>query len=205
MQGAISGTTTHTRAMPRSSKPRPSELTINLKSDLQKSKDEDSPDPKSSPMGFEGIDLSSLGGDIGSGQLGLTSLPPLPPSAPSSPKHSRDPSKNFLSNFKNRTATEQEQREQDKQSRRAKDDDEYRPGSSSMSKIYHLRKNPGSTPELSLVGSAENVRKQSGEGESSEFSYADGHYAPSSSEKIARKGARWPCDDRNLQPSVCFS
>lgn len=28
-----------------------------------------------------------------------------------------------------------------------------------MSKVYHLRNNPGSTPELSLVGSAESVGK----------------------------------------------
>jgi hypothetical protein len=63
--------------------------------------------------------------------------------------------------------SEPETKEQ-RQIRQAKDDDELRPNSSSMQKIYHLRKNPGSTPELSLVGSKENVRKGSSEGTSSE-------------------------------------
>ena len=36
--------------------------------------------------------------------------------------------------------------------------------SGSMSKIYHLRQAPGSTPELSLVSSAESVAKGHDEG-----------------------------------------
>ena len=38
------------------------------------------------------------------------------------------------------------------------------PESGSMSKIYHLRQAPGSTPELSLVSSAESVAKGHDEG-----------------------------------------
>lgn len=38
------------------------------------------------------------------------------------------------------------------------------PESSSMSKIYHLRKAPGSTPELSLVSSADGAAKGQNEG-----------------------------------------
>ncbi len=45
------------------------------------------------------------------------------------------------------------------------ENDAHRPGSS-MAKIYQLKKNPGSTPELSLVGSAENVGKMPVNGES---------------------------------------
>ncbi|KAK5122442.1 hypothetical protein LTR85_004026 [Meristemomyces frigidus] len=141
--------------MPRS--PKPTDLTINLKSATETARN--SLGPNSSPIG---VDLSSFGGDF-TGTL--TSLPPLPSSPPTSPRHQRDPSKNFLSNFKNRIVPEHEQ--QQGQIRQVHDDDEaYRPGSSSMSKIYHLRKNPGSTPELSLVGSAENVGK-SGEADNS--------------------------------------
>ncbi|KAK3109234.1 hypothetical protein LTR53_017733, partial [Teratosphaeriaceae sp. CCFEE 6253] len=44
--------------------------------------------------------------------------------------------------------------------------DANRPGSSSMAKIYQLKKNPGSTPELSLLGSAEKVDSMPAEGES---------------------------------------
>lgn len=160
MRGPTSSNTTQTQIMPRSGKPKPAELSINLKSDQKKDKDEDSPDPKSSPIFLEGIDLSSFGGDIGPN---LATLPPLPqsPPLPSSPRHNRDPSKAVMDNFKTR---ETEQRARSR-SRQTKDDEEYRPGSSSVSKIYHLRKNPGSTPELSLVGSAENVRKEADEGE----------------------------------------
>jgi len=38
------------------------------------------------------------------------------------------------------------------------------PESGSMSKVYHLRQAPGSTPELSLVSSAESVAKGNDEG-----------------------------------------
>ena len=120
-------------------------------------------------MNLEGIDLSSFGGDIGPDFATLPPLPQSPPLMPPSPGHKRDPSRNFLTNFKTRTSPEQEQREQKSQIRQVKDDSEYRPSSSSVSKIYHLRKDPGSTPELSLVGSAENVGKRSSEGESCEL------------------------------------
>ena len=152
----------HTQTMPRQSKSKPAGLTINAKPEPAKTKDGDSPDPKSSPMNLSGIDLSSFGGDIGPE---FANLPPLPQSPlmppPPSPGHKRDPSKPFATNFKTR---EQESRDRGKV-RQVKDDNDYRPGSSSMSKIYHLRKDPGSTPELSLVGSAENVSKQASEGE----------------------------------------
>ena len=150
-----------TQTMPRQSKSKPAGLTINAKPELAKPKDGDSPDPKSSPINLQGIDLSSFGGDIGPEFANLPPLPQSPLMPPPSPGHKRDPSKTFVTNFKTR---DQEQRDRG-QIRQVKDDNEYRPGSSSMSKIYHLRKDPGSTPELSLVGSAENVSKQASEGE----------------------------------------
>lgn len=152
--------------MPRQSKSKPTGLTINAKIDPEKGKGQGSPDPKSSPMDLQGIDLSSFGGDIGPEFATLPPLPQSPPLMPPSPGHKRDPSRTFLTNFKSRTSPEQDQREQKSQIRQVKDDSEYRPSSSSMSKIYHLRKDAGSTPELSLVGSAENVAKQSSEGKS---------------------------------------
>ncbi|KAK4546030.1 hypothetical protein LTR36_002167 [Oleoguttula mirabilis] len=162
--------------MPRS--PRPTDLTINLKSASETA--QTSSGPNTSPIN---VDLSSFGGDF-TGTL--TSLPPLPSSPPTSPRHQRDPSKNFLSNFKNRTVPEHEQ--QQSQIRQVKEDDEaYRPGSSSMSKIYHLRKNPGSTPELSLVGSAESVGKS---GDADHSAVASSRPQPSphhSEENIASK------------------
>lgn len=153
--------------MPRS--PRPDNLTINLKSATEAQ--QSSTGPHSSPIN---VDLLSFGGEFGdfgassavTPQPQITSLPPLPASPPASPRFNREPSKNLLSNFKNKT---QPQREQLRSGgiRQVKDEEEaYRPGSSSMSKIYHLRKNPGSTPELSLVGSAESVGKAAGDGES---------------------------------------
>ena len=150
--------------MPKSPKPKPAGLTINLKTDHIRSQEDDAPDTNGSPMDLQGIDLSSFGGDFGPGPL---DLPPLPLSPPSSPGHAREPSKSMpLPNTaRSRTISEQEQRAEPPQRKQAKDDEEVRPNSGSMSKIYHLRKHPGSTPELSLVGSAENVGKQSSEGE----------------------------------------
>lgn len=145
MQGAIS-VSSYTTVMPRHLKP--TDLTIATETAQASS------GPNSSPIN---VDLSSFGGEFGGN---LASLPPLPSSPPTSPRHHRDPSKNLLSNFKNRISPGQEQQQQRGQIRQVKEeDDAYGPGSSSMSKIYHLRKNPGSTPELSLVGSAENVGK----------------------------------------------
>ncbi|KAI7693548.1 hypothetical protein KC353_g18475, partial [Hortaea werneckii] len=140
--------------MPRHGKP--AELTINLKSATDTS--HTTSRPKSSPIE---VDLSSFGGDLGSPQQDHSGAKAHSSSSPSSsPRHNRDPSRNFLSNFKSKKAPEQELEQPRTQVRRAKEgDDEYRPGSSSMSKVYHLRNNPGSTPELSLVGSADNVSK----------------------------------------------
>lgn len=118
------------------------------------------PGPNSSPMNLQGVDLTSFGGgfehDVAAG---LTPLPPLPNSPPSSPRTTQGQGRNFLNTFK-----KQEPRQQSN-SRQGSNEDE-RPNTSSMSKIYHLRKNPGSTPELSLVGSNENVHKETTEGES---------------------------------------
>ena len=155
------------KTMPKHNNPK--ELTINLKSDRQG--DNVPSRPTSSPIAIEGVDLSSIEGGVG-----LNSLPPLPASPPSSPPgHRRDPSKNILGTWrpsKSRDRAPMDQQEQRSQVRQIKDDDDaYRQNSNSMSKIYHLRKNPGSTPELSLVGSAENVAKTSAEGTSCELSY----------------------------------
>lgn len=148
--------------MSRSTKAKPANLTINAK----RSNDPElsQPPPQPSPMlNLEGIDLSSFGGDF---PAGLINLPALPQSPPTSPRLDRETSSNaFLPTFKSRLTSEQDQRAEPPARRPTRDDEEYRPSSSSMSKIYHLRKNPGSTPELSLVGSAENVRKHSEDGE----------------------------------------
>lgn len=149
--------------MPRQSKPKPAGLKINSKVDVAVRKGDGSPDPKSSPMNLQGIDLSSFGGDIGMDGAALPPLPQSPP-IPQLEEQYLDTPKASTSAAKNRTASESEVKETRSQIRHAKDDDELRPTSSSMSKIYHLRKNPGSTPELSLVGSKESVRKQSIEG-----------------------------------------
>jgi len=118
--------------------------------------------PISSPIALEGIDLSSIEGGIG----GLISGS----SPPRSPRHHRDQSNNSITgvmagksreNSTDRLKERQDPRSKAPQSREGED---YRPGSSSMSKIYHLRKAPGSTPELSLVGSAESVAKESSNG-----------------------------------------
>lgn len=165
--------------MPRQAKSKPADLTINPEAAASVAKSHATPDPKSSPMNLEGIDLSSFGGDIG---MDVASLPPLPqsPPIPQSPGlHKRDHSKAGTNGVKSRTTSEPETREQRAQIRQVKDDEEFRPSSSSMSKIYHLRKNPGSTPELSLVGSKENGRKHSNEGELRPILRACDTFAPS--------------------------
>lgn len=147
----------------RPAKTKPANLTLNSQPERVVPKSEDTPPPASanSPMDLQGIDLSSFGGDF---STPLITLPALPQSPPTSPRIGKESQKGFL-NFKSRLNSEQEQRAEPPQKRLVKDDDDYRPGSSSVSKIYHLRKNPGSTPELSLVGSAEAERKQSDDGE----------------------------------------
>ena len=153
--------------MPRTTKP--AELTINPTSATENG-GQSGPNT-GSPIG---VDLSSFGGDFqhaGANPVTLTSLPPLPSSPPTSPSrrnHQRDPSKNFLSGFRSRggqttTTTTEQQRSGGIRQVKQEDEEAFRPGSGgtggAMSKIYHLRKNPGSTPELSLVGSAENLGK----------------------------------------------
>lgn len=120
-------------------------------------------------MNLQGVDLASFGGgfehDVASG---LTPLPALPNSPPSSPRvaQKRDPSKSILSNFKSRISPDMDPKAK-KDSRQGRDEqDDYRPGTSSVSKIYHLRRNPGSTPELSLVGSHENIHRDATDGKS---------------------------------------
>lgn len=151
--------------MPRHSKP--SELALQNGNGPQNGVQ---PGPNSSPMNLQGVDLGSFGGgfehDLAAGLTPLPAQPQSPPGSPRTAAHNRDPSKNFLSNFKNRISPEQEQRQKKDLRQGSHEDDECRPGTSSMSKIYHLRKNPGSTPELSLVGSQDNVRKESTDGES---------------------------------------
>lgn len=131
------------------------------------------PGPNSSPMNLQGVDLGSFGGgfehDVAAG---LTPLPndgkdrsAFPQSPPGSPRttHNRDTSKNLLSTFKSKLSSEPNVIK-DTRAVKPEKDDYTRPGTSSMSKVYHLRNNPGSTPELSLVGSQENVSKSSSEG-----------------------------------------
>lgn len=122
-------------------------------------------------MNLQGVDLGSFGGGFEHDlAAGLTSYPmQQPQSPPASPRAAplhRDPSKNFLSNFKSRISPEQEQRHQKEIRPESHEDDENRSGNSSMTKIYHLKRNPGSTPELSLVGSQDNVHKTGADGES---------------------------------------
>ncbi|KAK0347187.1 hypothetical protein LTR02_000847 [Friedmanniomyces endolithicus] len=133
--------------------PKPTNLTINSKSAVEAA--QGTSGPASSPMHLEGVDLSSFGGEFGGNTL--TSIPPMPSSPPTSPGHRRGQSKNILGTFKSRAQEHAQQKSH--QPRHVKDEnDAHRPGSS-MAKIYQLKKNPGSTPELSLVGSAENVGK----------------------------------------------
>lgn len=153
--------------MPRHGNPK--ELTINLTAVDDRHAPRDR--PISSPIALEGIDLSSIDGGVG-----LTSLPPLPASPPASSPSSRktSASKSLLNNLKSRSREAsrersreralQEQQNPKSQARRMQDQEGRLPESSSMSKIYHLRKAPGSTPELSLVSSAEGVVKGQNEG-----------------------------------------
>jgi len=163
----------HTRAadlrtiMPRHGNPK--ELTINLTAVDDRHAPRDR--PISSPIALEGIDLSSIDGGIG-----LTSLPALPASPPASSPSSRktSASKSILSSFKSRSREAsrersreralQEQQESKNQARRMQEQEGRVPESGSMSKVYHLRNTPGSTPELSLVSSAESVAKGQNEG-----------------------------------------
>lgn len=153
--------------MPRHGNPK--ELTINLTAVDDRHAPRDR--PVSSPIALEGVDLSSIDGGIG-----LTSLPALPASPPASSPSSRktSASKSILSTFKSRSreASEersreralQEQQESKNQARRMQEQEGRVPENGSMSKVYHLRKAPGSTPELSLVSSADSAAKTQDEG-----------------------------------------
>lgn len=145
--------------MPRTANPN------NLKIDLQSESEKDVvPAPNSSPMNLHGVDITSMEGGVG-----LTSLPPLPAS-PTSPRHNRDPSKSFFGNYKASMSQTRIQPEPQQGSiRKVSEGEDDRPGSSAMSRVYHLRNNPGSTPELSLVGSTESFGKEE-DGECSYFS-----------------------------------
>lgn len=138
----------------------PADLSIDLRSANEGKADR----PTSSPINLEGVDLSSFGGDFTG--LDLPSLPLRQRSPPSSPRQQqRDPaSKNLLNNFKSRISPgpDSKGQMQEQMNRTTENGEDYRQGNSSMSKIYHLRKAAGSTPELSLVGSAENVNKVPG-------------------------------------------
>ena len=165
----------HTRAadlrtiMPRHGNPK--ELTINLTAVDDRHVPRDR--PTSSPIALEGIDLSSIDGGIGHSSV-LPALPASPPaSSPSSRKTSA--SKSILSTFNKSQSREnssdrseetalQEQQESKNQARRMQEQEGRVPETGSMSKVYHLRKAAGSTPELSLVSSAESIAKGQNEG-----------------------------------------
>ncbi|KXT18185.1 hypothetical protein AC579_7715 [Pseudocercospora musae] len=160
--------TTETKDMPRH--PKPSELSLQQTQNGGSGSNGAHTSQQSSPMNLQGVDLGSFGGDFQHDVAsGLTPLPqekptyPQPQSPPGSPRqHNRDTS--FLSSFKSKKSSPKE--DQKKDTRQGKNDkDDYRPNTGSMSKIYHLRNNPGSTPELSLLGSNENIQKQSSESE----------------------------------------
>lgn len=174
--------------MPRHGNPK--ELTINLTAVDDRHAPRDR--PISSPIALEGIDLSSIDGGIG-----LTSLPPLPASPPASSPSSRktSASKSLLSTLKSRSREVsrersreralQEQQESKNQVRRMQEQDGRLPESGSMSKIYHLRKAPGSTPELSLVSSAESVAKAQNEGTQKDtLSHETNAFLPDQEERV---------------------
>ena len=154
--------------MPRHVNPK--ELTINLTAVDDRHAPHDR--PISSPIALAGIDLSSIDGGIG--QSSLPALPASPPaSSPSSRKASA--SESILASFNKTRSREtsserseqtalQEQQEAKNQARRMQEQEGRVPETGSMSKVYHLRKAPGSTPELSLVSSAESVAKGQDEG-----------------------------------------
>lgn len=161
--------------MPR--QPKPSDLNFHTKIGVENGFQTG---PQSSPMNLQGVDLGSFGGgfeyDVAAG---LTPLPREksmhPQSPPGSPRmHNRESSKNILSTFKNKISPDQEQK---KESRHGKNEkEECRPATSSMSKIYHLRNNPGSAPSLSLVESQEDGGERSSEGESNCWDYLQAKY-----------------------------
>lgn len=136
--------------------PRPTHLTINPKSATEAPPNSNA--PNSSPVHFEGVDLSSLGGEFPAPSTTLTSLPPLPSSPPTSPRHHRDPSKGILRSLRNRSQPDHEARGRGRQIKQVKGEGENAlQGSSSVAQMYKLQHRNGSTPELSLIGSADNV------------------------------------------------
>ena len=141
------------------------DLQINLTA-VHHTQDANRPRPISSPIALEGVDLSSIEGGIG----GLSHHNARGLSPPRSPRHNRDQSNNSITGVMAGKTREpsadrlKEQRDPRSQAQQSREAEDHRPGSSSMSKIYHLRKAPGSTPELSLVGSAESVAKDGNNG-----------------------------------------
>jgi hypothetical protein len=149
--------------MPRQAKPN--ELTL-----LSNTENGITPGPNSSPINLQGVDLSSFGGDFTQAP-GSTERrsPPLqhPQSPPLSPRlFDRNGGRSFFGNFNKskRTQTDLAAKEQESAGRTATREEEAEPSTSSISQVYHLRKAPGSTPELSLVPGAENVGKTSLDG-----------------------------------------
>jgi hypothetical protein len=141
-------------------KSKPNDLTI-----LAKPNNGIAPGPNSSPINLQGVDLSSIGGDVSSGER--RSPPVQQQSPPLSPRlFDRNGGRSFFGNFNKskRTQTDLAAKEQEPVTRTGTRDQEVEPSTSSISQIYHLRKAPGSTPELSLVAGAENGGKHSLDG-----------------------------------------
>ncbi|KAK3677786.1 hypothetical protein LTR78_002636 [Recurvomyces mirabilis] len=137
-------------------KARPTDLTINLKSAAEAA--QSSAGPNSSPINLEGVDLSSFGGDIGLGSSASPpSLPPLPQSPPSSPRHNREPSKNILRHLGSKSSKVEQETSRAPARQVKAENDVYRSTTSGVAAVYQLKKNVGSSPELSLVGSMENI------------------------------------------------
>jgi hypothetical protein len=146
-------------------KSKPNDLTI-----LAKPNNGITPGPNSSPINLQGVDLSSIGGDLtsASGSSERRS-PPIQQqqSPPLSPRlFDRNGGRSFFGNFNKskRTQTDLAAKELEPNARTGTREEEVEPSTSSISQIYHLRKAPGSTPELSLVAGAENVGKPSLDG-----------------------------------------
>lgn len=134
---------------------KPDALRVSLEPNAET---DDAPDTESSPINLHGVDITSMDGGVG-----LTSLPPLPGS-PTSPRHSRD-TKGFFGHLKGSKSQHRIPAEQPgRLVRGVSEGEEDSSGAGSMSRIYHLKKNPGSTPELSLVGSTESFDRDPADG-----------------------------------------
>lgn len=103
------------------------------------------------------VDISTFGGDFGGSAQNETSSPKsVAKSPPTSPRLGRDSARTFFGGTRNKSTKE----EPKSNAPYVGDEDEnIRPGTSNISKIYHLKKNPGSTPELNLVGSGDSTSR----------------------------------------------